>query len=329
MERQDHNAMMLSRVADSIYWMSRYVERAENISRFINVNLSLMLDQQMEGQNQWDALVQITGDHEIFKAKYGEATMSNVMNFLTFDKEYPNSIFSCVRSARENARTVREAISSEMWEYLNRLYLKVQDHAKQPDIALMDDANQFFTEIRLAGNLFDGIIDNTMTHNEGWHFCRLGRLLERADKTSRLIDVKYFMLLPSVSDIGTPYDELQWSALLRSASAYEMYRKRYGRITPESVIRFLILDQEFPRAMLYCITRSEESLHNITGTPAGSYSNIAEQKIGSFRSDLAFTSAEDIIKRGLHEFIDEFQDNINKVDHSIYKTFFEMRTVGA
>lgn len=319
--------MMLSRVADSIYWMSRYVERAENISRFINVNLSLMLDQQMEGQNQWDALVKITGDHELFKANYGEANMSNVMNFLTFDKEYPNSIFSCVRAARENARTVREAISSEMWEYLNRLYLKVQDHARHPDTSLMDDANQFFTEIRLAGNLFDGIIDNTMTHNEGWHFCRLGRLLERADKTSRLIDVKYFMLLPSISDVGTPYDELQWSALLRSASAYEMYRKRHGRITPESVINFLVLDHEFPRAMLYCITRSEESLHNITGTPAGAYSNHAEQKIGSLRSELAFTSAEDIIKQGLHEFIDGVQDSINQVDHAIFKTFFEMRAV--
>jgi uncharacterized alpha-E superfamily protein len=321
------DAMMLSRVADSIYWMSRYIERAENIARFINVNLSLMLDQQLEDQNQWDALIHITGDHDLFAKKYDEANIHNVTHFLTFDKEYPNSIFSCLRSARENARTVREAISSEMWEYLNRLYLKVRDRSQAQSTFVIEENSQFFTDIRLAGNLFDGITDNTMTHNEGWHFCRLGRLLERADKTSRLLDVKYFMLLPSLSDIGTPYDELQWSALLRSASAYEMYRKRHGRITPEKVITFLMLDHEFPRAMLYCITRSEESLHDITGTPMGTYSNQAEQKIGSLRSDLAFASAEDIIRRGLHEFIDDFQENINRVDESIYKTFFEIRSL--
>jgi len=309
--------------------MSRYIERAENIARFVNVNLSLMLDQQLEDQNQWEALVHITGDHELFAKKHGEATMDNVLEFLTFDREYPNSIFSCVRSARENARTVRETISSEMWEYLNRLYLKIRDRSGMKRDFMQEDGNQFFTDIRLAGNLFNGITDNTMTHNEGWHFTRLGRLLERADKTSRLLDVKYFMLLPSLSDIGTPYDELQWSALLRSASAYEMYRKRHGRITPEKVIRFLVFDHEFPRAMLYCISKSEESLHDITGTPMGTYSNIAEQKLGSLRSELAFTSAEDVIRQGLHEFIDDIQNSINLVDGAIYKTFFEYRAPGA
>ncbi len=319
--------MMLSRVADSIYWMSRYIERAENIARYINVNLSLMLDQQPDGQNQWDALIQITGDHAAFKAKHGAATLASVTNFLAFDRDHPNSIFSCVRAARENARTVREAISSEMWEYLNRLYLKVRDRAAAKDLFQIEEGSQFFTEIRLAGNLFDGITDNTMTHNEGWHFCRLGRMLERADKTSRLLDVKYFLLLPSLSDIGTPYDELQWSALLRSSSAYEMYRKRHGRITPDKVVAFLVLDHEFPRAMLYCIARAQESLHNITGTPLGTFANTAEQQLGSLRSQLAFSSAKDIIRSGLHEFIDEFQTTLNEVDASIFQNFFEIRTV--
>lgn len=319
--------MMLSRVADSIYWMSRYIERAENIARYINVNLSLMLDQQQEDQNQWDALIQITGDHALFAQKHREANMANVIDFLAFDREYPNSIFSCVRAARENARTVREAISSEMWEYLNRLYLKVRERAVDKAGFRAEESSPFFTEIRLAGNLFDGITDNTMTHNEGWHFCRLGRLLERADKTSRLLDVKYFMLLPSLSDIGTPYDELQWSALLRSSSAYEMYRKRHGRITPEKVVSFLVLDQEFPRSMLYCIARSQESLHNITGTPMGTFANAAEQRLGSLRSELAFISAKEVVRQGLHEFIDAFQDSLNQIDAAIFNTFFEMRPV--
>ena len=146
-----------------------------------------------------------------------------------------------------------------------------------------------------------------MTHGEAWHFCQLGRMLERADKTSRILDVKYFILLPKPADVGTPFDDIQWLALLRSASALEMYRQRHGRIIPADVVKFLVLDREFPRAVLHCLTRANESLHAISGTSMGSFCNPAEQQLGQLRAELAYTSAPQIIQRGLHEFVDNLQ----------------------
>ena len=234
---------MLSRVADSIYWMNRYVERAENVARFVDVNLNLLLDSPPGMQQQWAPLVVTTGDQDIFKERYGEATAENVLRFLTFDKEYPNSIISCLRTARENARSVREVISSEMWEQVNAFYLMVKEAA---DTGSISNLHIFFPEVKMSSHLFAGVMEATMAHTEGWHFGQLGRLLERADKTARILDVKYYILLPSVSDVGSPLDDLQWIALLKSASAYEMYRKCQYRITPKAVTEFLILNRDFP-----------------------------------------------------------------------------------
>jgi uncharacterized alpha-E superfamily protein len=164
-----------------------------------------------------------------------------------------------------------------------------------------------------------------MTHGEAWHFCQLGRMLERADKTSRILDVKYFILLPKVSDVGTPFDDIQWLALLRSASALEMYRQRHGRISPPNVVNFLVLDREFPRAVLHCLTRANESLHSISGTVTGSYSNIAERRLGQLRAELAYTQADDVISGGLHEFVDSLQSRLNLIGDAIHDSFFAMR----
>ena len=255
---------MLSRVADSIYWMSRYVERAENVARFVDVNLNLMLDSPSGADQQWEPLVNITGDHETFEKLYAKAaTQQNVIQFLTFDRDNPNSILSCLRAARENARSVREIISSEMWLQLNTFYLMVNSAASSGKG--FESPHEFFSEVKLASHLFSGITDATMTHGEGWHFGRLGRLLERADKTSRILDVKYFILLRSVADVGTPLDEVQWVAVLRSASAFEMYRKRHGRIVPKAIVEFLLLDSEFPRAIRFCLNAARDSLHAISG----------------------------------------------------------------
>jgi uncharacterized alpha-E superfamily protein len=165
----------------------------------------------------------------------------------------------------------------------------------------------------------------TMSHGEGWHFCRLGMQLERADKTSRILDVKYFILLPTPADVGTPIDDIQWAAVLRSASAFEMYRKRHGRILPEKVVDFLLLDREFPRAIHHCLIKSEESLHLISGTPLGTFRNTAEQRLGQLRSDVAFAQVGDIITDGLHEFLDGFQKRLNLVGGAIFETFFAIR----
>jgi uncharacterized alpha-E superfamily protein len=313
---------MLSRVADSIYWMSRYVERAENVARFVDVNLNLMLESAVSDQ-QWQPLVNITGDHEEFSKRYGTAaTGENVMRFLTFDKENPNSILSCLRAARENARSVREIISSEMWLQLNTFYLTVNSAAGGRGF---ENPASFYAEVKLASHLFTGVTDATMTHGEGWHFSRLGRKLERADKTSRILDVKYFILLRSVNDIGTLYDDVQWVAVLRSASAFEMYRKRHGRMSPTAIVEFLLLDGEFPRSVRFCLNSARDSLHAISGTPSNGHRRHADKLLASVCSELAHANVNEIISSGLHEYLDRLQTNVNRASTGIYERFFATR----
>lgn len=321
----DTRSFMLSRVADSIYWMARYIERAENLARFIDVTLNLIIDQPQSAQQQWAPLVFATGDHKIFKERCGEATPENVIRFLVFDRDYPNSIISSLQMGRENARTVREAISSEAWEQLNEFYHFVRNAAaKAHDPA---ELSEFFNQLKQYSHLFNGILDATMSHNKGWHFANLGRLLERADKTSRILDVKYFTLLPKVQDVGTTIDDLQWSAVLRSVSGFEMYRKRYHGITVHRVVEFLTLDQHFPRSIRFCIDRADDSLHQIVGSPSGSYRNSAEQRLGRLKAELAYTDVDTIINHGMHEFIDGLQSKLNDVGAGIHDTFFAMRPI--
>lgn len=314
---------MLSRVADSIYWMSRYIERAENVARFIDVNLNLMLDLPGGSAQQWQPLVDITGDTEAFAKRYGAATQQSIIQFLTFDTDNENSILSCVRAARENARSVREIISSEMWEQLNQSYLMI--NAAAGSRGDLTDPQELFASVKMASQMFAGVTDATMTHGEGWHFCRLGRKLERADKTSRILDVKYFLLLPTAHDVGTTVDDVQWAAVLRSASAFEMYHKRHGRIAPSRIVEFLLFDREFPRAIHYCLMAARESVHAISGTPSGMFRSPVEQLLGLLCSEMAYAQIDDIIASGLHEYLDELQTKMNQVGHHIRETFFAAR----
>ncbi|WP_020677658.1 alpha-E domain-containing protein [Geopsychrobacter electrodiphilus] len=310
---------MLSRVANSMYWLNRYIERAENVARFIDANYHMTLDIPEGASDQWQPLINTTGDHELFKKLHGEATREKAIEFLVFDRNNPNSIHSCVRAARENARSVREYISSEMWEQINTFYLMINNAAKEVS---MDLPHQFFVDIMTASHTFIGITDCTMNHGEGWHFGRLGRMLERADKTSRILDVKYFILLPSVDYIGSPYDNILWGALLRSASAFEMYRKQYGRIDPKKIVEFLLLSATFPRAVHYSVVTAMISMNNITGSSRGTFSNKAEQSLGRLLSEFDFAALDDIFTQGLHEYLDGAQSRINDVGAAVQKTFF-------
>lgn len=312
---------MLARVAESIYWMSRYVERAENVARFIEVNLNLMLDLPVGAAQQWQPLVATTGDAAEFAKRYDTASQRNVIQFLTFDQDNVNSILSCLRAARENARGVREIISSEMWEQVNEFYLMVQS----ADAGSRTDPQDLCASVRLAGHLFTGVTDATMTHNESWNFCRLGRMLERADKTSRILDVKYFLLLPTAADVGTTSDDIQWAAVLRSASAFEMYRKAHGRIAPERIVEFLLFEREFPRSIQYCLVRARQSVHAISGTPVGMFRHPVERLLGELCSELAYARAEVIITAGLHEHLDRLQTKMNQIGSGIAETFFAAR----
>ena len=186
------------------------------------------------------------------------------------------------------------------------------------------DPYKFFTHVKKECHLFSGITDSTMTYNEGWHFAQMGRYIERADKVSRIIDVKYFYLLPHPNDVGSPIDAVEWAALLKSVSGLEMYRKIYKRINPHSVVDFLVLNTEFPRAIHFCVIQVERSLHEITGIPLGRYTNPAEQNLGKLRADLDSISVKDIVNQGLHEYLDRFQTKLNVVGDKIFETFFDL-----
>lgn len=314
---------MLSRVADAIYWMSRYVERAENTARVVDVNHALTLDGPDEGDIDWLALVKTLGDHKTFAERYGEATKESVLRFLAFDAAAHGSVVSSLSAARENARTVREVISSEMWEHVNETYLKVLSAAREPDV--FGSPFDFLDEVKKASQLFVGITYLTITHNEAWHFARLGRLLERADMTSRIVDVKHKLLPKDPTSMGAPHDELSWGALLRSASALEMYRKRHGQLMPSQVLSFLLFDQKFPRSVRYCLRKGERSLHAITGRPVGSVETSAEAAMDGLVRRVERTDVADVIERGLHVWLDELQREITDVGAKTHESFFAVR----
>ncbi len=316
---------MLSRVAESIYWMNCYIERAENVARYIDANYHMILDLPRGATEQWQPLVNTTGDDALFAERYGEASRDKVIQFLTFDRHNPNSILSCLRAARENARSVREHISSEMWQQVNTFFLMVNE--AEPRGLNIDLPHQFFVDIMMASHLFGGIAHSTMSHGEGWHFGRIGRMLERADKTSRILDVKYYVLLPSLDYVGTPFDNILWAALLRSASAFEMYRKRHGRIDPQRIVDFLVLDSQFPRAIHYCLNTAEVSLRAITGLPRGSFANPADRALGKLLADMDYITVEEILAAGLHEYLDATQTRLNHLGGAIADTFFALRPV--
>lgn len=310
---------MLSRVADSIYWMARYVERADHLARFIDVTREFVLDVP-EGREHWQPLVSVTGDDAMFFERYSEADAASVIKFLTVDKQYAGSIVCSLDQARQNALSVRETIASEMWEQVNDFYHWFNREVRLG--MLTRQPSDFYHTIMQQCMLFHGITDATMSRGLGWHFANIGRQLERADKIGRLLDVKYFTLLPKVQDVNTPLDDLQWSTLLRSVSGFEMYRKRYQEIDVRHVVDFLVLDRMFPRSVQYCLFEAERSLHAITGCPIGAFSCKSEQLLGRLCADLSYTEIDTIIESGLHEFVDDFQARLNQVGEAVFERFF-------
>ncbi|MEM9136474.1 MAG: alpha-E domain-containing protein [Cyanobacteria bacterium P01_F01_bin.42] len=316
---------MLSRVADSIYWLNRYIERVENVARFLEVNLNLSLDDSTGLAEQWRPLVTTTGDLRLYQSLNSDFSGDRVINFLAFESRYPNSIVSCVKSARDNARSIRDQISSTMWEQLNDFYLMVSESKEGVSL---NDLSEFLDRVKQYSHSFNGVMDATMSHNEGWYFGCMGRYMERADKTSRILDVKYFQLLPGQEAVGSPIDELGWIALLKSASAYEMYRQSLcsaqHRITPAGVAKFLILDDQFPRSIRFCLREAERSLRRITGNSVGGWKHSSERTLGRLRAELEYKTIDEILQSGLHEFLDGLQHQMNTVDHEIYETFFAL-----
>ncbi len=320
---------MLSRVANSIYWLNRYIERADNYARFVSVNFNLALDLPPNVEEQWKPLIVATADNFVFEKLYDTPTRENVLYFMTFDTRNNNSIISNLYNARENARTIRESISREMWEYINQIYWKVKNVEVESQYWEITKYQGFLADIKAGSQLFYGIVDSTITRGESWHFGQLGRLLERADKTTRFLDVKYFTLLPSLSSIGSPLDILLWSAVLKSVSAYNMFRQQYKVVNPANIVEFLILDKQFPRSVIHCLSGAEASLYAISGTIQNNgYSNTAEKKMSKLRYSVEFTEKNDIFDIGLHKYLDDFQTNNNLVGESVFYEYFDLKPVG-
>ncbi len=315
---------MLSRVANSIYWLGRYLERAENYSRFMNVNFNLMLDLPPDMKEQWEPLISATGDNELYLKKHKTFDLENAVRFLTFDTENPNSIISSINNARENARVIRENLTKETWEILNELYHFVKEHSSKKNLNI-HDLLPFLEKVKNEILLLYGLSESTVARTESWYFRQLGMNLERADKTSRILDVKYHILLPSPNMVGTPLDYLHWTALLKSVTAYNTYRKLYGNIESAKVVEFLLLNKYFPRSVLYSLRAAENCLRNISGNPERGYKNSAERSLGELRSKLEYADVNDIINFGLHEYLDDLQLKLNKISNNIDDNYFKIK----
>lgn len=313
---------MLSRVAEAAYWLSRYLERAENVARFISVNQNQSLGRASGIRTQWSPLIHASGDLPLFEEHYASPNEASVLEFMLFDHRNHNSVRSCLSAARENARTIRETLSVPVWEAINRFYLAVEEAANSRE-AVIRQPHRFLDEVVECSHLVVGATATTMSHGEAYNFIQLGRLIERADKTSRILDMKYFVLLPEVQDVGTTRDIVQWTALLASTSALVMYRRANGTISPARVTKFLILDKYFPRAIHYCVLGANTSLHRITGCPLDAYQTESERLLGKLTSSFQYLEVQDIVNEGTHEFIDRIQRSLNDVGKQVHTDFFD------
>ncbi|MEI7699079.1 MAG: alpha-E domain-containing protein [Planctomycetia bacterium] len=314
---------MLCRVADSLFWMSRYLERAENQARFIDVTSSIALGYRGSEQVLWSSLLHAGGDVQHFLQRYAAPTRENVINYLLFDRRNLNSVASCLTGARENARSIRENLTTPMWEAVNRFYLRVRQAAAQPE-QVLKQPHPFLDQIKRSAHQVLGVTEATWSRGEAWHFSSLGYQLERADKTSRILDVRYFILLPMSGGADAQLDVVQWAALLESTGALQMYRRAFGRIQPVNVVDFLILSPVFPRSLAFCIHQIQSSLAAISGNQSGEPENEAERLAAEVSEELERLTASEIIEGGLHQFVDRFQTRLNSIGQAVSETFFQI-----
>jgi uncharacterized alpha-E superfamily protein len=315
---------MLSRVADSIYWMARYFERADNIARLVDANIQLLLDCFQSDKSKldeyWEPILRSLNLQEPFYRKYELANTDNVADFLTFDADNPSSIKSCIRSARANARLVRDQISTEIWEEVNRLYHFVNSSSAQE--IWESGPSDFYHQIRQSSQIFQGLSSSTVVHDEAWDFNQIGKYIERADMTTRILDVKHHILLPRPENIRGALDAYQWLVMLRSASAMEAYMKVYNSdVTPLQVCELLILNNIFPRAVRFCVRQVDNALRRLAHLRQGEFLHPVEKISGKLLAEIDFSTIEDIFQYGLHEYLDHLQIEFNEIGKAMQKTY--------
>lgn len=318
--------MLLSRVAENLYWMSRYVERAENLARLLHVGFYLDLDAaelaREGGDGPVESLLTIFACRDAYAAGGGTGDRDEVLRFLTFDRQNPQSMLRLVAAARENARGTQETVSAEAWSHVNRLYLYLS--GPRALRRFRASPSRFFEAVKRACILFGGLIDSTLPRTEIFHFLQVGRYLERADQMSRILMAKSPALCPAgPDDGGLSMGLVHWTSLLRSCSAYEAYlRSHHDRIDPVSVVRYLVLDADFPRAVRFSVARCRESLHAIAGGDDDEFSSEAERRLGRLDSDLRYLDVDEIFERGLPTFLTGVQDACGRIGDEIHHAYF-------
>jgi uncharacterized alpha-E superfamily protein len=309
---------MLSRTADHLYWMARYTERAENLARILEVNYRMsLLPQGPELVEQgWIATLTIIGLLDAFKQRYEVVTPAKAIAFMVFDRENPLSIYSCIRAARENARAVRGTLTSEIFETMNATWLEMRE--KEMSSASDAEMGNFFEWVKHRSHLARGVIQGTLLRDEAWHFTWLGTYLERSDSTARILDVKYHLLLPRGEKAGGATDYYQWSALLHSVSAFEIYRRVYrDLITPRRVAELLVLRDDMPRSLHRCISQVYTHLTALRN----SQSEETERRSGELQASLRFGRIDEIFEMGLHEYLVKFLGRTRDLGERVARDF--------
>jgi uncharacterized alpha-E superfamily protein len=314
---------MLSRVADALFWMSRYLERAEHVARLLDVCFHLELDLHgvLAGPHElhWTALAAILQQNVPGTGRPGRPHAA-ISYWLTFDLDNPDSIMSCVARARANARGIRGAINSEVWKELNKLYWQLCDPAFSSQAR--ESPHEFYQAVECGSHLVQGVCDATLTHDEGWQFIQLGKLLERADKTLRIVDIQY-QLLHELGNADEPsLSNLLWGGVLRSCHAYEAYQKLYvGRVDPERVVEFLLLHEHFPRSVRGALEAAARALTAIEGEVPGRPLGRAHRILGRVLAELRFRELDEILDGGLHAFLSGLQERCGRASRAVQEQY--------
>ena len=313
---------MLSRTADHLFWMSRYTERAENTARMLDVNYQTALLPQSTAVAElgWKGLLSISELLPAYTAKHETFKSSEVMEFMVRDESNPSSIISCLRAARENARAVRGTLTTEVWETQNQTWLELNRMLRSGEFE--SDPAQFFEWVKFRSHLSRGVTVGTMLMDEALYFMRLGTFLERADNTARLVDVKFHALQSdfygAASEKDQEYDFYHWSAILRSVSGFEIYRKVYRDvIKPERVAELLILRPDMPRSLHASLNEVVSNLAMVAGEPASE----TLRQAGKLRAELQYGRIDEILATGLHAFLTQFLDRVNELGMHVSREF--------
>jgi len=314
--------MMLSRIADSLFWVGRYMERADNTARILDVNYHMLLEQPADTYKlRWDPLITITGERIRFYQRFEEANANSAFDFLGFSEENPNSIAQCIVNARENARAIRDRISRELWEDINGLYHKI-NKLRADDEGL----SRFCDAVKRGGHRFHGVCDATLPRDDGWHFLQAGCAIERAEMTARLLDVHYHQLLEGPTILNDARSHA-WMAVLKSVAAYEFYKRQYTQIEPEKVAELLLLDPRHPRSVRFNLGVLQNSLYSISGSVPGTYANEAERLTGRAHERLTYDSIQEIFAGGLHHFLEGMQQTCRAIGGEISRAYLNYAVV--